>query len=139
MSLSEQADSDPYKRAEKWLSDLFRARTASQFEDVIKNAAPIDLDVNSQLVRSTEATKPPSSQEQLIIRPVESGGLLTATEFRFAKFCTEEQLKKRTSDPSALASAGEEGVDLAALQFPRNHGVIPFTKLYCFYRDIAHC
>ena len=84
MSPSEQADSDPSKRAEKWLSDLFRARTASQFEDVIKDAAPIDLDLNPQLVKAAE---PPSSQG-----PGESGGLLTATEFRFAKFCTEEKL-----------------------------------------------
>jgi hypothetical protein len=75
-----------------------RARTASQFEDVIYDAAPIDLDLNPQLVRSTEAAEPPSSQAQLIIRPGESGGLLTGTEFRFAKFCTEEKLKKRTSD-----------------------------------------
>ncbi len=41
--------------------------------------------------------------------------------------------------PSTLASAGEGGVDLAAPQFPRNHGIITYTKLYWFYRDIAHC
>ncbi len=92
MSPREQADSDPYKRAEMWLSDIFRARTASHFEDFIKDAAPIDLDVNSQLVRSAGAAEPLSSHAQLIIRPGESGRLLTATEFRFAKFCTEEKL-----------------------------------------------
>ncbi len=54
--------------------------------------------MNPQLVRSAEAAEPPSSQAQMIIRPGESGGLLTGTEFRFAKFCTEEKLKKRTSD-----------------------------------------
>ena len=71
-----------------WLSDIFRARTASEFEGVIKDAAPIDVDVNPQLVRSAEAAEPPSLQAQLIIRPGESGRLLTVTEFRFAKFCT---------------------------------------------------
>ena len=95
MSPREQADSDPYKRAEKRLSDIFRARTVSQFEDVIKDAAPIDLDLNPQLVKAAE---PPLSQEQLIIRPEKSGGLPTAAEFRFAISCTEEKLKKRTSD-----------------------------------------
>ncbi len=45
-SAREQADSDPYKRAEKWLLDVMIARTASQVEVIIKDAAPIDLDVN---------------------------------------------------------------------------------------------
>jgi hypothetical protein len=91
----EQADSDPYKRADKLIQDIMKARTASEFQVVIEDAAPVDLDANPQLVRSAE---PPPSLAQLIIRPGESGGLLTGTEFRFAKFCTEEKLKKRTSD-----------------------------------------
>ncbi len=56
------------------MQDIMRARTASQFEVVIQDAAPIDLDVKPQLVRSAQ---PPSSQVLLIIRPGESGGLLT--------------------------------------------------------------
>jgi hypothetical protein len=91
----EQADSDPYKRAEKLIQDILKARTASQFQQVIEDAAPVNLDATPQLVRSAE---PPSSLAQLIIRPGESGGLLSPTEFRFAKFCTEYKLKKRTSD-----------------------------------------
>ena len=91
----EQADSDPYKRAEKLIQDILKARTASQFQQVIEDAAPVDLDATPQLVRSAE---PPSSLVQLIIRPGESGGLLSPTEFRFAKFCTEHKLKKRTSN-----------------------------------------
>ena len=70
-----------------------KARTASEFQVVIEDAAPVDLDATPQLVRSAE---PPPSLAQLIIRPGESGGLLTGTEFRFAKFCTEEKMKKRT-------------------------------------------
>jgi hypothetical protein len=73
------------------------ARTASQFELIIKDAAPIDLDVNPQLVRSAEAAEPPSSQEQLIIRPGESGGLLTATEFLFVKFVLLKDYKLQES------------------------------------------
>ena len=72
-----------------------KAGTASQFEVVSEDADPVDLDANSQLVRSAE---PPPSLAQLIIRPGESGGLLTPTELRFAKFCTVQKLKKRTSD-----------------------------------------
>jgi len=34
----------------QWLSDIMRARTASQFEDNIKDATPIDLDLNPQLL-----------------------------------------------------------------------------------------
>ena len=91
----EQADSDPYKRAEKFIQDILKARTASQFQQLIEDAAPVNLDGNPQLVLSAE---PPSSLAQLINRPGESGGLLSPTEFRFAKFCTEHKLKKRTSD-----------------------------------------
>ena len=91
----EQADSDPYRRAEKLIQDIMKARTASQFELVIEYAAPVDLDANPQLVLSAE---PPHS----LIRPGESGGLLTPTEFRFAKFCTEQKFKKRTSESDCL-------------------------------------
>ena len=59
------------------------ARTAAQFEAVIQDAVPVDLYVRPQLVLSDA---PPRSQEQLIIRPGESGGMLTQTKFDIAKF-----------------------------------------------------
>jgi hypothetical protein len=37
-----KADSDPYKRAEKLIQDIIKARTASQFQEVIEDAAPVD-------------------------------------------------------------------------------------------------
>ena len=37
-------------------------------------------------------------QEQLVIDPEGSGGLLTETEFELARFCTEENLNQRASD-----------------------------------------
>ena len=91
----EQAVYDPYKRVEKLIEDIMKARNAYQFEVLIEDAAPVDLDANPQLVRSAA---PLPSLAQLIIRPGESGGLLTPSEFRFAKFCAEQKLKKRTSD-----------------------------------------
>ena len=48
----EQADSDPYKRADKLIQDIMKARTASEFQVVIEDAAPVDLDANPQLVLS---------------------------------------------------------------------------------------
>jgi hypothetical protein len=42
----EQADSDPYKRADKLIQDIMKARTASEFQVVIEDAAPVDLDAN---------------------------------------------------------------------------------------------
>jgi hypothetical protein len=77
-SLREHTDSDPYKQAEKLIQDIMKARTASQFKLVIEDAAPVDLDANPHLVLSAE---PPPLLEQLIIRPEESGLLLTPTEF----------------------------------------------------------
>ena len=83
----EKADSDPYMRAEKFIQDILKARTASQFQEAIEDAAPVNLDANSQLVRSAE---PPSSLVQLIIRPGESGGLLTGTEFDLQNFALKK-------------------------------------------------
>ena len=40
----------------------------------------------------------PSTLERVVIRPGESGGLLTRSEFELAKLCTEERLRKKTSD-----------------------------------------
>ena len=39
-----------------------------------------------------------SSLPQLIIRPGESGGMLTQTEYVVSKFCAEHRLKKYTGD-----------------------------------------
>ena len=55
----EQADSDPYKRADKLIQDIMKARTASEFQVVIEDAAPVDLDANPQLVRSGKIFQPP--------------------------------------------------------------------------------
>ena len=51
-SPKEQADSDPYKRGDKLIQDIMKARTASQFKLVFEGAAPVDLDANPQLVLS---------------------------------------------------------------------------------------
>ena len=45
------------------IQDIIKARTASQFQEVIEDAAPVDLEANPQLVRSAE---PPRSLAQLI-------------------------------------------------------------------------
>ena len=48
----EQADSDPYKWAEKFIQDIMKARTASHFKLEFEGATPVDLDANPQLVLS---------------------------------------------------------------------------------------
>ena len=90
-----QQDSDPYKRADKLIQDIMKARTTSQFESVIEDAAPDNLHAIPQLVRSL---LPSTRLDQLIIRPGESGGMLTQSEYQLALFCSEEKLKKRTSN-----------------------------------------
>ena len=75
---AEQA-SDPYERVEKLFQDILEARTATQFEKVIEDAAPVDLNGGPQLVRSDA---PPRSQERLVIRPRQSDWMLTRTEFK---------------------------------------------------------
>jgi hypothetical protein len=52
------------------IQDIMKARTASEFQIVIEDAAPVDLDANPQLVLSAA---PSPSLAQLIIRPGESG------------------------------------------------------------------
>ena len=47
-----EQDSDPYKRADKLIQDIMKARTTSQFESVIEDAAPDNLHAIPQLVRS---------------------------------------------------------------------------------------
>ncbi len=59
----------------------------SNFEAVIEDADPVDPYVRPQLVQSHA---PLRSQEQLIIRPGESGGMLTATEFQIAQFAAKK-------------------------------------------------
>ena len=54
--------------------DILEARTAAQFEKDIEDAAPVDLNGIPQLVRSDA---PPRSQERLVIRPRQSGWMLT--------------------------------------------------------------
>jgi hypothetical protein len=71
-----------------------KARTNDEFQAAINDAAPVDYDGNPQLAPAGA----PSRLERLVIQPGESGGLLTNSEFVLAKFCTEEKLKKKTSD-----------------------------------------
>ena len=77
--------------------DLVNARTPMQIvsamndfkldrEDVA-GAQPVHVHVEER-----------SRLQHLIIRPGESGGVLTRSEFEIARFCAEEKLKKRTSD-----------------------------------------
>ena len=93
--LDREQDSDPYKRADKMVQDIMNVRTTSQFEAVIQDAAPDNLHAIPRLVRSLAPCTP---LDQLIIRPGESGGMLTQAEYQLARFCSEEKLKKRTAD-----------------------------------------
>ena len=74
--------------------DIVKARTSNEFQAAIDDAAPVNYDINPQLAPAGA----PSRLERLVIRPGESGGLLTRTEFELAKFCTEERIRKKTSD-----------------------------------------
>ena len=76
------------------IQDIIKARTTSQFEAVIQDAAPNNLHAIPQLVRSLVPCTP---LDQLIIRPGESGGMLTQTEDQLARFCSEETLKTITA------------------------------------------
>jgi len=68
--------------------DILRAiHDANSDQEAIAAAQPEDVDAGEL-----------SRLQQLIARPGESGGVLTRTEFTVSKFCTEEKLKKRTSD-----------------------------------------
>ena len=87
-------DQDPYLRAQRLYQAIVKARTNDEFQAAINDAAPVDYDGNPQLAPAGA----PSRLERLVIQPGESGGLLTNSEFVLAKFCTEEKLKKKTSD-----------------------------------------
>ena len=80
--------------ADQLYQDIINARTFSEIQAAIDDAAPVDYDANPQLIRA----QLPPRQERLVIDPEGSGGLLTETEFELARFCTEEKLKKRASD-----------------------------------------
>ena len=71
-----------------------KTRTNDEFRAAIDNAAPENYDGNPQLAPAGA----PSTLERMIIRPGESGGLFTRSEFDLAKFCTEKRLRKKTSD-----------------------------------------
>ena len=71
-----------------------KARTSDEFRTAIHDAAPVNYDSNPQLAPAGA----PSTLDRMVIRPGESGGLLTRSEFDLAKFCTEERLRKKTSD-----------------------------------------
>ena len=71
-----------------------KARTNDEFRAAVDDAAPVNYVSNPQLAPAGA----PSTLERVVIRPGESGGLLTRSEFELAKFCTEERLRKKTSD-----------------------------------------
>ena len=75
---------------------IVKARTNDEFLAAIDDAAPVNYDSNPQL--APLAAGAPSSLERVVIRPGESGGLLTRSEFELAKLCTDERLRKKTSD-----------------------------------------
>ncbi len=77
---------DPYLRAERLYQDIVKARTNDEFQAAVDDAAPVNYDSNPQLAPAGA----PSTLERVIIRPSESGGMLTRSEFELAKFCTEE-------------------------------------------------
>ena len=74
--------------------DIVKARTNDEFQAAIHDAAPVNYDSNPPLAPAGA----PSTLERVVIRPGESGGLLTRSEFELAKLCTEERLRKKTSD-----------------------------------------
>ncbi len=59
-----------------------KARTNDEFRGAIDDAAPVNYDSNPQLAPAGA----PSTLDRVVIRPWESGGLLTHTEFDLAKF-----------------------------------------------------
>ena len=71
-----------------------KARTSDEFRTAIDDATPVNHDSNPQLAPAGA----PSTLDRMVIRPGESGGLFTRSEFDLAKFCTEERLRKKTSD-----------------------------------------
>ncbi len=90
-----EQDTDTYKRADKLVQDIMKARTTSQFEVVIDDAAPDNLHVIPELVLSLVPCTP---LDQRIIRPGESGEMLIQTEYQLARFCSGEKLKKTTAN-----------------------------------------
>jgi hypothetical protein len=50
-------------------------------QEDVAGAQPVDMDVRER-----------SQPQQLIIRPGESGGVLTQTEVQISRFCAEEKL-----------------------------------------------
>jgi hypothetical protein len=88
---------DSYLCAEQLYQDIVKARTNNGFQAAIDNAAPVNYVSNQQLAPAGA----PSTLEQVVIQPGESGGLLTYSGLELAKFCTEERLRKKTSDSLA--------------------------------------
>ena len=71
---------------------MMKARTSDEFQSVIDDEAPVNYERNPQLAPAGA----PSKLEQLVIRPGESGCVISHTEFELAKLCTEEKFKKRS-------------------------------------------
>ena len=76
---------------------MLNARTPLEYISAIQDANPTnEADIAPRPVVASAGEL--SSLPQLIIRPGESGGVLTRTEFVVTKFCAEHRLKKNAGD-----------------------------------------
>jgi hypothetical protein len=77
----------PYVQADKLFRDILDARTFSQFQAVIQDAATVNLYEDTPLSPLVLSLAPPTLQPQLKIRPGASAGILTQLGY-------EENLKR---------------------------------------------
>jgi hypothetical protein len=80
-------DPDPYVQADKLFRDILEARTFSQLQAVIQDAASVNPYEDTPLSPLVLSLAPPTLQPQLNIRPGASAGILTQSEY-------EEKLKR---------------------------------------------
>ena len=84
-------------RDERIIQGLLNARTPHDCISAIQDSNPMDeADIAPQLFVASAVEL--SQLPQLIIRPGESGGVLTRTEFQISKFCAAHKLKKHTAN-----------------------------------------
>ena len=93
----DQRDGSQRSFLERTCQEFLNARTPMEILSAINNlnpdqedaagAQPVDMHVGER-----------SQLPQLIIRPGESGGVLTRSEFELSRFCAEEKIRKKTCD-----------------------------------------
>ena len=91
MTELDQRDGSQRACLERTCQEFLNARTTMEFlsaindlnpdQEDVAGAQPVDMDVRER-----------SQPQQLIIRPGESGGVLTQTEVQISRFCAEEKL-----------------------------------------------